>query len=69
MIASYKSDDDSRDALIRDPAFLEAFTRAKRRVRAMEFRYVEEADPVRQCLLEVYCAVSLKTLYNDFDNH
>jgi hypothetical protein len=35
----------------------------------MDYRYVEEADPVRQCLLEVYCAAVLATPYNDFDNH
>lgn len=69
VIASYMADENSRDALIRDPVFLQAFTDAKYRIRAMEFRYVVEADPVRQCLLEVYCAVSLKTPYNDFDNH
>lgn len=54
---------------MRDPAFSDAFTHSKARIRAMEFRYVEESDPVCQCLLEVYCAVSLKTPYNDFDNH
>ena len=46
-----------------------AFDAAKARVRAMEFRYVEEADPIRQAVLEIYCAVALETPYNDFDNH
>ncbi|MEY4966055.1 MAG: hypothetical protein RL274_1638 [Pseudomonadota bacterium] len=35
----------------------------------MDYRWVEETDPVKQCLLEVYCAVVLQTKYNDFDNH
>ena len=35
----------------------------------MELRYVEEADPLRQTLLEIYVAVALKTPYNDFDTH
>ena len=35
----------------------------------VDFRCVEEVDPVRQCLLEVYCAVVLQTPYSDFDNH
>ena len=32
-------------------------------------RFVEENDPVRQALLEIYAAVALKTPYNDFDTH
>ena len=52
-----------------DTAFLAAFDAAKARIRAMELRYVEETDPVRQMLLEVYVAVVLKTPHNDFDNH
>jgi hypothetical protein len=35
----------------------------------MDLRFVEESDPVRQTLLEVYVAVVLATPYNDFDNH
>ena len=34
----------------------------------MEFRYVEETDPTRQALLEIYCAFALGTRYNDFEN-
>lgn len=52
-----------------DPEFSAAFNEAKTRIRTMNFRYVEEAHPVRQCLLEVYAAVVLATPYNDFDNH
>ena len=59
----------SRKALAAEPVFAEAFKAAKARIRAMDFRWVEEPDPVRQCLLEVYVAVVLQTPYNDFDNH
>lgn len=67
--AAYTSGEGSRKFLAADPTFNEAFAVAKARVRAMDFRWVEEADPVRQCLLEVYVAVVLQTPYNDFDNH
>ena len=52
-----------------DAAFCEAFLQAKARVRAMQFRCVEEPDPTRQALLEIYCAFALSTRYNDFDTH
>ena len=42
---------------------------AKSRLRRMSVRWVEETDAVRQCLLEVYIAVVLGAVYNDFDNH
>ncbi len=45
------------------------FRAAKDRIRAMHVRFVEEVDPIRQMLLEVYVAVVHKTPYNDFDNH
>lgn len=67
--ATYRAGEGSRAALAVDPVFKPAFVEAKARVRAMEFRYVEEADPVRQAVLEIYCAVALETPYNDFDNH
>ena len=49
--------------------FMDAFARAKDRVRMMEFRAVEESDQTRQALLEIYCAIALKTPYNDFGTH
>jgi hypothetical protein len=52
-----------------DPIFANAFLTAKARIRDMELRYVEESDPVRQTLLEVYVAVVLDAKHNDFDNH
>jgi hypothetical protein len=35
----------------------------------MSVRFVEETDPIRQCLLEVYVAVVLNARYNDFDTY
>ncbi len=35
----------------------------------MQVRYVEERDPLRQALLEIYVALVLKTPYNDFNTH
>jgi hypothetical protein len=67
--ATYKPGEGSRNALASNPDFMDAFQKAKARIRAMQFRWVVEPDPVRQCLLEVYCAVVLETPYNDFDNH
>jgi hypothetical protein len=59
----------SRAALVEHDLFGPQFIAAKRRIPLMELRYVEETDPVRQALLEIYTAVVLKTPYNDFDNH
>jgi hypothetical protein len=59
----------SRADLLLDPVFATAFLAAKARIRAMDVRFVAEADPVRQCLLEVYAAVALKARYNCFDSH
>lgn len=67
--ASYKTGEGTRDALAREPKFARAFVEAKARVREMDLRYVEEADPVRQALLEVYVALAVKAKHNDFDNH
>ena len=68
MRASYKPEG-SRGNLLQDPHFLFAFTEAKARLRAMHIRVVEEGNPLRQALLEMYVAVSLEAPYNDFDNH
>lgn len=67
--ASYKKGEGSRAGLMENPIFVEAFTSANTRICEMELRYVEETDPVRQALLEVYVAVVLEAKYNDFDNH
>jgi predicted GIY-YIG superfamily endonuclease len=67
--ATYKTGEGSRAALVQEPLFGTAFSGAKARIRNMELRYVEEADPVRQTLLEVYVALAVKAKHNDFDNH
>jgi hypothetical protein len=66
---TYRKGEGSRSALMEDPIFANAFLTAKARIRDMELRYVEESDPVRQTLLEVYVAVVLDAKHNDFDNH
>jgi hypothetical protein len=67
--ASYKAGELSRSGLFQNPEFFDAFTKAKARIKSMDYRFVEEADPTRQALLEMYCAVALSTPYNDFDTH
>jgi predicted GIY-YIG superfamily endonuclease len=47
------SPEGSRVALTSQTEFAAAFTDAKRRVREMQVRYVEERDPLRQALLEI----------------
>ena len=59
----------SRDQLSKDPVFGQEFERAKQRVNTMDIRFVEETDAVRQALLEIYVALALETIFNDFDNH
>lgn len=67
--ATYKKGPGSRAALVQDAVFLRAFNDAKARIRNMSVRFVEEADPIKQALLEIYASVILGTPYNDFDNH
>ena len=65
----------SAATLIQDAStgFREEFNAARDEIKKMKFRFVEEADPTRQALLEIYCAVVLGTTgkdkYNDFDTH
>jgi hypothetical protein len=50
--ASYKKGVESRDGLMKDGKFADAFAAAKREMKEMDYRYVEEQDQVRQALLE-----------------
>lgn len=59
----------ARAHLLQDPDFALAFTDAKARLCTMDIRIVEESNPHRQALLEMYVAVALDAPYNDFDNH
>jgi hypothetical protein len=67
--ASYKAGTDSRAGLMLDPGFEQARRDAKKRIREMQYRFVEETDQNRQALLEIYCAIVLATPYNDFGTH
>ena len=66
--ATYKTQG-SRADLMKDPVFVDAFVKAKTRIRAMDIRFVAEPDPLRQAVLEMYVAIALPTRYNDFDTH
>jgi predicted GIY-YIG superfamily endonuclease len=68
-LAAAYSVEGSRKMLCAEPEFAEAFKQSKARVRNMDLRFVEEADPTRQALLEIYASVVLRTKYNDFDTH
>ena len=59
----------SRRSLLANPEFRNAYEEAKRRIRKMHMRFVEEADPLRQTLLEIYVAIASGAKYNDFDTH
>jgi hypothetical protein len=59
----------SRKALMTFPDFSAAFDWAKSRIRQMDIRFVQEPDPNRQALLEIYVTLSLATPYNDFETH
>ena len=69
LLRSYKKGEDSREGLLANPKFGAAIMAAKLKMREMNYRYVEEQDQVKQALLEIYCAVVLKTPFNDFGTH
>jgi hypothetical protein len=58
-----------RKELEKHEIFGPAFIAAKNKVRNMEVRYVEELNPLRQALLEIYVAIALGTKYNSFETH
>jgi len=66
--AAYSGEGRRRE-LVNDQSFATAFANAKSRIRQMDLRFVEESDPLRQALLEIYVSVVLKTPYNDFNTH
>ncbi|MDK9696365.1 MAG: GIY-YIG nuclease family protein [Siculibacillus sp.] len=59
----------AKDDLENNPEFQEAFKIAKYRVQKMKFFAIEEQDQMKQSLLEIYCAITLSTPYNDFGTH
>ena len=66
--ASYKPKGSQRD-LLNDPQFRAAFDAARERIRRMDVQFVEEKDPIRQAILEVFVAFETKAKFNNFDNH
>ena len=64
----YRRGSSGADALNQVPGLADAFSRMKQRLRAMEVRYVEEPNQVRQALLEMYAALALETKH-DFGTH
>ncbi|MER5171306.1 hypothetical protein [Thioclava sp. GXIMD2076] len=66
--ASYRKGEGRADLILR-PDYAEAFSAAKARIRAMDFRFVEETDQTRQALLEAYACIALDTPYNDFGTY
>ncbi|SHK53744.1 hypothetical protein SAMN05444159_3517 [Bradyrhizobium lablabi] len=63
ITASYRPGAASRAGLMEVPAFRDAFHAAKARIRAMDYRFVEETDQTCQALLGIYCSVALATPY------
>jgi hypothetical protein len=61
----------TRKEIAATPAFQPYFTRAKERIRQMEFRFVEINDSVVSTIFEVYAALALRTEgeFNLFDTH
>jgi hypothetical protein len=67
--ASYQSSGSRADLLKNNATFCAAFDRARERIAAMDVKAIEEGDPVRQALLEIYAAFVSGAKYNDFQNH
>jgi len=60
----------TRRSLAQDPGFDKVFQRARRRVAAMEVRFIEIDDPELRTVLEVYAAVAFNTAeHNNFETH
>ena len=67
--AAYKPEGSRSDLLKKDPEFRDAFDAARSRIRTMDVQFVEEPDPIKQTILEVFAAFQTKATFNDFDNH
>lgn len=61
----------TRDEIAVDPDFGSHFRAAKRRVRQMDFRFVEIDDAATSTIFEVYASIALRTEgeFNIFDTH
>ena len=59
----------SRGDLANEEVFDKEFSAQKLRLRAMQLRYVDDTDPIRQALLEIYVSVVHRTQFNDLDTY
>jgi hypothetical protein len=59
----------TRKSLLTKPDIKKEYNSAKKRVQTMEVRYVDETDPIKQALLEIYVAFKTKAPFNDFATH
>ena len=66
---TYKPEGSRANLLKNDPHFSDVFDRARGRIKQMDVQIVEESDPTRQALLEIYTAFVTEAPYNSFDNH
>lgn len=66
--AAYKQKG-SRQDLLNDPKFRAAFDEARARIKKMDVQFVEEPDPIKQTILEVFAAFESKAKFNDFNTH
>ena len=67
-VPAYKKEG-SMKQLLSDPDFSAAYSEAKMKIREMDVRFVAEADPLKQALLEIYVAVVTAAKHNDFGTH
>jgi hypothetical protein len=68
LTATYKPKG-SRADLLQDADFRAAFDAARKQIRSMDCQFVEERDPIKQIILEVFAAIRTEAKFNDFDNH
>ena len=66
--ATYKPEG-SRPHLLQDVTFRAAFDAARQRIRETTVQFVEEADPIKQSILEIFVAIQTEAEFNNFDNH
>ena len=57
----------TRKDLLENEEFRSAYKEAKRQIKTMELRYVEETNPTKQALLEIYVATTTKSKHNTFE--
>ena len=63
---SYRKGEGWKDQVKACPKLQEAFEGARKEIRELSVRWVEESDPDTRYLLEFYAAKELRTPFNDF---